>query len=107
MPSSEFRSYTQSMHFTHTTRSQRLGLPVRSVLQQTRLCFWLPVNLLPLDRHIYERLLNRATVARRPGIQFPAGARDFSPLHAVHSGSGAHPASYPMGTVGSLSPGVK
>jgi hypothetical protein len=26
--------------------------------------------------------------------------QDFSPLHAVQTGSGAHPASYPMGTGG-------
>jgi hypothetical protein len=29
--------------------------------------------------------------------------KDFSPLHAVQTGSGAHPASYPEGTVGSFS----
>jgi hypothetical protein len=38
------------------------------------------------------------------GVRFPAGARDFSILHSVHTGSGAHPASYPMGD---LSLGVK
>jgi hypothetical protein len=27
-------------------------------------------------------------------------AQDFSPLHVVQTGSGAHPASYPMGTGG-------
>jgi hypothetical protein len=32
--------------------------------------------------------------------------RDFSVLHVVQTGSGAHPASYPMGTDGSL-PGDK
>jgi hypothetical protein len=39
------------------------------------------------------------------GIQFPAGVR-FSLLHSVQSGSGAHPASYPLGTGGSF-PGGK
>jgi hypothetical protein len=36
------------------------------------------------------------------GIQFLAGARKFSLLHHVHTGCGAHPASYPMGTRGSF-----
>jgi hypothetical protein len=31
----------------------------------------------------------------------------FSPHHRVQTGSGAHPASYPIGTRGSLSLGVK
>jgi hypothetical protein len=30
------------------------------------------------------------------GVRFPAGARDFSLLHSVQNGSGAHPASYPV-----------
>jgi hypothetical protein len=41
------------------------------------------------------------------GFLFPAGARDFSLFHNVQTGSGAHPASYPVGTRGPLSPGVK
>jgi hypothetical protein len=32
----------------------------------------------------------------------PAGARYFSVLHSVHAGSEAHPASYPVGTGGSI-----
>jgi hypothetical protein len=32
--------------------------------------------------------------------------KELSPLHVVQTGSGVHPTSYPMGTVGS-SPGVK
>jgi hypothetical protein len=31
------------------------------------------------------------------GIKFPTEAREFSLLHSVQTGSGAHPASYPMG----------
>jgi hypothetical protein len=34
--------------------------------------------------------------------RFPAGAGNFSLHHRVQNGSGAHPASYPMGTRGSL-----
>jgi hypothetical protein len=34
-------------------------------------------------------------------VRFPAGAGNFSLHHRVQNGSGAHPASYPMGTRGS------
>jgi hypothetical protein len=34
------------------------------------------------------------------GVWFRAGARNFSLLHSVQTGCGAHPASYPMGTAG-------
>jgi hypothetical protein len=43
---------------------------------------------------------------RAIGVRFPAGAKDFSSNLCVQTGSGAHPASYTMGT-GGLSPGVK
>jgi hypothetical protein len=39
-------------------------------------------------------------------FRFPAGAGNFSLHHSVQNGSGAHPASYPMGTRGSF-PGGK
>jgi hypothetical protein len=39
-------------------------------------------------------------------VRSPTGAEDFSSSPCVQTGSGAHPASYPMGT-GVLSPGVK
>jgi len=35
-------------------------------------------------------------------VQFPVGAGNFSLHHCVQNGSGAHPASYPMGTRGSF-----
>jgi hypothetical protein len=35
-------------------------------------------------------------------VQLPVGAGNFSLHHSVQSGSGAHPASYPMGTRGSF-----
>jgi hypothetical protein len=37
-----------------------------------------------------------------PGVRFLGGARDFSLLHSVQTGSRAHPVSYPVGT-GALS----
>jgi hypothetical protein len=39
-------------------------------------------------------------------VRSPTGAEDFSPSPCVQTGSGAHPASYPMGTGGSF-PGGK
>jgi hypothetical protein len=39
-------------------------------------------------------------------VQFPAEAGNFSLHHCIQKGSGAHPASYPMGTRGSF-PGGK
>jgi hypothetical protein len=39
-------------------------------------------------------------------VRFPAGARNFSLHHRVQNDSGAHLASYPMGTKGSF-PGCK
>jgi len=42
----------------------------------------------------------------RPGIPFPAGARDSSLLKSVQSVSGTQPASYSLGVV-VLSKGVK
>jgi hypothetical protein len=42
---------------------------------------------------------------REVGVRVPVGL-EFSLLHNVQTGSGAHPASYPM-VQGALSPGVK
>jgi hypothetical protein len=39
-------------------------------------------------------------------VRFPAGAGSFSLHHRVQNGSGAHPASYTVGTRGSF-PGLK
>jgi hypothetical protein len=39
-------------------------------------------------------------------VRFPARAGNLSLHHSVQNGSGAHPASYPMGTRGSF-PGAK
>jgi hypothetical protein len=38
-------------------------------------------------------------------VRFPAGAVNFSLHHRVQNGSGAHPASYPLGTSGSFPEG--
>jgi hypothetical protein len=46
------------------------------------------------------------TTGWKIGVRSPAGAGDFSSSPCVQIGSGAHPASYPMGTGGSF-PGGK
>jgi hypothetical protein len=43
---------------------------------------------------------------RASRVRFPAGAGNFFLHYSVQNGSGAHPASYPMGTKGSF-PGDK
>jgi hypothetical protein len=43
---------------------------------------------------------------RSSKVRFPAGAWNFSLHHRAQKGSGAHPASYPMGARGSF-PGGK
>jgi hypothetical protein len=43
---------------------------------------------------------------RAIGVRSPAGAKDFSSILCVQTGSGAHPASCTMGT-GGLFPGAK
>ena len=45
-------------------------------------------------------------MGRMAGVGLPAPARKYSVLHSVHTGSGAHPTSCPMGA-GSVSQGVK
>jgi hypothetical protein len=39
------------------------------------------------------------------GVRSPAGARDFSSILYIQTGSGAHPVSYTMGTGGKARPG--
>jgi hypothetical protein len=40
-------------------------------------------------------------------VRFPVGAEDFPFHHRVQNGSGAHPASYPMGSRGSFPGGER
>jgi hypothetical protein len=47
------------------------------------------------------RALENTVVNLRVGVRVPVG-QDLSPLHVVQTGSGAHPASNPMGTGGSF-----
>jgi hypothetical protein len=58
--------------------------------------------------YIYLLSLLRVSGWTAEGLEFESRYRqEFSPLHVVHTGSGAHPASCPMGPGGGLSPGVK
>jgi hypothetical protein len=50
--------------------------------------------------------LGRRLDDRGSRVRFPAEAGNFSPHHRIQNDSGAHPASYPMGTRGSF-PGCK
>jgi hypothetical protein len=45
------------------------------------------------------------TTDRTIGVRSPTGAENFSSSPCVQTGSGAHPASYPMGTGGKARPG--
>jgi hypothetical protein len=64
---------------------------------------------LPLDTQ--QAYIWEVATGWTAGIRFPAGARNFSFLHSVHTGSGTHPVYYPMDTGGSfwgpISRGVK
>jgi hypothetical protein len=55
-------------------------------------------------RPLYPR--GKTTDDRGSRVRFPAEAENFSLNHRVQKGSGAHPASYPMGTRDSF-PGGK
>jgi hypothetical protein len=76
-----------------------------------------PVLIYSGERRIYYRWLKRKLnnsvgIAlgyglddRGSRVRFQAGAGSFSLHHHVQNGSGAHPASYPMGTRGSITGG--
>jgi hypothetical protein len=56
----------------------------------------------------YCYLHSGAGIATAKGSDFESQYRqDFSPLHVFQTGSGAHPASYPMDTGGALFLGIK
>jgi hypothetical protein len=54
---------------------------------------------------IWYRYMGYGLDDRGSRVRLPAGAGNFS-LHRIQNGSGAHPASYPIGTRGSF-PGGK
>jgi hypothetical protein len=67
------------------------------------------LNGLPVNFQYYHQCLFSGIVMGRAGlsgVRVPAGAGNFSLHHRIQTGSGAHPASYPMGTRGCF-PGGK
>jgi hypothetical protein len=63
------------------------------------------INLFDLRTESVIKSLN-LTLLRGSRVRFPAGAGNFSLHHRAQNGSGAYPASYPMGIRGSF-PGRK
>jgi hypothetical protein len=53
----------------------------------------------------YKKLLSYGLDDRGYRVRFLVGARNFSLYHHIQNGSGAHPASYPLGTRGSFTGG--
>jgi hypothetical protein len=49
--------------------------------------------------------VQRQAMSWTAGFRFPAEARNFLLLRSAQTGSGAHPASYPMGIGGSFAVG--
>jgi hypothetical protein len=60
----------------------------------------------PVDLFMHNIIIQDGLDDRDSRVRFPAEAGNFSLHHRVQNGSGAHPASYPMGTRGSF-PGAK
>jgi hypothetical protein len=56
--------------------------------------------------HSVGKALGYGLDDRGSRVRFPAAAGNFSLHHRIQKGSGAHPASYPVGTGGSF-PGDK
>jgi hypothetical protein len=52
-------------------------------------------------------LVHRRAKSWTTAVLFAAWAINISPPHSVQTGSGAHPASYIIGTEGTVFPGVK
>jgi hypothetical protein len=65
------------------------------------LCIDLVKHVIYLEQYYYHGLDDRGS-----RVRFQAGAGNFSLHYRVQNGSGAHPASYPMGTMDSF-PGGK
>jgi hypothetical protein len=100
-------------HFVVHITQQRLftkNLSPRGCVYRDVAWQWVDTSQYLADIKSYDSSFGIATVykigGRGIGVRFPASARDFSLLHSVQTGSGAHPASYTMGTRGCF-PGGK
>jgi hypothetical protein len=70
-------------------------------------------RIMVLYMHIFRSRVSSGSIVsdyglddRAIGVRFPEGAKDFSSILCVQTGSGAHPASCPVGTGGPF-PGDK
>jgi hypothetical protein len=81
-------------------------------LKNLRIDDWMIFNFFPHSLGYVSRDISAGTALgyrldnRGSRVRFPVGAGNSSLHHRVQNGSGAHPASYPMGTRGSF-PGCK
>jgi hypothetical protein len=111
---SEYRSCRFHTHFHYTFCY--LSLWTRSVQQNkslTRYDIFISIQFVFSVSYFYKSRDSSVGIALGYGlddrgfrVRFSAGAGNFSLRHRVQNGSGAHPASYEMGTRGSF-PGDK
>jgi hypothetical protein len=98
----------KELHTWHNQHTSHSDLQHSSTCNETRGkncdCCLISVVLLALIRITWKS--RDSSVGIAIGVRFPAGAGNFYLNHRVQNGSGAHPASYPMGTRGSF-PGCK
>jgi hypothetical protein len=80
------------------------------ILFKSKLIIWqhpLLMNLSKTSFKVIAQEIQCLTTGWTTGVRSPTGAKDFSSSLCVQTGSGAHPASYPMGTErGKARPGV-
>jgi hypothetical protein len=80
------------------------SLCVHRLQQLVKFVYFIIINNISQSRD--SSVCKRLATGWMIGVGFPAGAGNFPLHHRVQTGSGAHPASYPMCTGGSF-PGVK
>jgi hypothetical protein len=87
---------------SHNLRCQGNGIQMRTLQQKYDHYFTGYRSRVSSDSIVSDYGLDDRAI----GVRSPAGAKDFSSNLCVQTGSGAHPASYPMGTGGPF-PGGK
>jgi hypothetical protein len=85
-------------HFSYASFPYGVSLILRATLRKGRNTF------VALFRYFPERKMsrNKLLLIHKLDVSIPAGAGNFSLHHRVQTGSGAHLASYLMGTSGSF-----